>query len=468
MNRSARPAPGSSSLFALTVVAAACNVFVPLADAALAPDQFAVQRALQPPGAPRGEIGRFYLDPAVMDLADERFSNLRVFDDAGAETPFLIRRSIPVRLVTRKVLFPTPTPVRSFRELPDNRAELTVERDSRSPEVAEIRIESAVRNFEKLVTVHGSTDGQTWDLLAKDEPIYDYSRFVDVRKDTIPVARGPYTRYRIEMGNITERKDSPLVNIVRQTRGGDSETESTSFLRQPFRMERLLFIEQRDVTATDSEAVETNTFMAAALNVATDNRKHQTILTMDAGGRPVTLLTLLTDDVNFSRVIRLEGCRVDTPNTWQRLADGRVTSIRAGRIHEDALTVAFPETRCRRLRLTIDNEDNPPITVTGVSLRENRYEGLFFPKSTRRYLLAFGGQGFDVPRYDVAAVLAPVPSGSADLWTLSDIGVSAPETTRRWGRPSSRTVLVAVLVVMATVLAVIVARLARHVDTQHG
>ena len=136
-----------------------------------------------------------------------------------------------------------PLPVTAFRELPGNRVELTVARDARAPQAAEIRLESGVRNFEKLVPVYGSTDGEAWTPLAKDQAIYDYTRFVDMRKDSIPVTPGPYALYRIELGNIVERKDSPLVQIVRQTRGGNSETESSSFLREPFRIERILFIE---------------------------------------------------------------------------------------------------------------------------------------------------------------------------------------------------------------------------------
>jgi len=434
-------------------------------NAAVTPGQFTLQRALEPPAAPHNEVGRFYLDAAVFSVADEPLANLRLFDDTGAETPFLVRRSVPIRQVVRRVPFPAPSPVTAFRELPDNRVELTVARDARTPEVAEIRLESTVRNFEKLVTVYGSTDGQTWTPLANAEPIYDYTRFVDVRKDAIPVTPGPYTLYRIELGNIVERKDSPLVQIIRQTRGGDNETETRSFLREPFRIERVLFIEQRQETVSEQFAVETAEFDASALTLATDANKHQTVVTFDAGGRPVTRLTVRTEDENFSRAARIEGCRVDTPDTWQELTSGRLTRIRAGRIRQDALTLDIPEARCVRLRLTIDNEDNPPVAITGLRLGETRYEALFFPKAGHRYTLAAGGHGFDVPRYDTATVLQPVPSGSADLWALSAATPVPPPPAPRLSWLTSRRILVAVLVIMATVLAVVIARLARHVDT---
>lgn len=440
-----------------------------LGSASAAPDAgpSTLHRAVDPPAVRRGEVGRFLLDGGVWGLADERLANLRLFDDAGVETPFLVRRSVPVRLVTRHVLFPQPAPVTAFRELPDNRVEFTIARSPTAPQAVEIRIESGVRNFEKLVTVHGSADGDSWTPLVRDHPIYDYSRYIDVRTDRVPVPAGPYIRYRVEMSNIAERKDSPLVQIVRQTRGGDVETETTSFLREPFRIDRVLLVEQREETVNDAAAMETATFEAGRLDRATDARKRQTVVTFEAGGRPVTELVVLTEDVNFSRAVSVEGCRVDSPDTWQTLARGRISRIRAGRVRADSLSIALPETRCTRLRLTIDNEDNPPVAVGGVRLTETRYEALFFPKAGRRYTFACGGRGLEVPRYDTAAVLAPVPSGSADLWTLSEAKASGPSAPARpWFALSSRRVLMGVLIVMVTVLAVIVARLARHVDTR--
>ncbi len=457
--------PGRGARCAAVVLALGIVGSAPAGTAASAP--FTLHRAVEPPAARNGEVARFLLDGGVWGLADERFANLRLFDDTGAETPFLIRRSVPVRLVTRPVLFPQPAPVTAFRELPGNRVEFTIERSPKAPQAVEIRIESGVRNFEKLVTVHGSTNGASWVPLIRDHPIYDYSRYIDVRNDRVPVPGGPYIRYRIEMGNIEERSDSPLVQIVRQTRGGDLETETTSFLREPFRIERVLLVGQREETVSDAAATETAAFEAAGLAVAADERRRRTVVSMDAGGRPVTELTVLTEDANFSRAVLLEGCGVDAPDTWRPLTRGRISRIRAGRVKADSLALSLPETRCTRLRLTIDNEDNPPIAIRGVRLLETRYEALFFPKAGRRYTLACGGRGLDAPRYDVAAVLAPVPSGSADLWTLSAAPSPGPAVPARSRFiPSSRTVLAAVLIVMATVLAVIVARLARHVDTR--
>ncbi len=453
---------------ARTVWVLSCLWLALPAGAVLRPDAFSLQRPIQSAPTRHTEVARFYLDAAVFAQAGADFADVRLFDDRDMETPFFIRRSIPVHSITRRVAFTVPAEITAFHELPTNRVEIAVARKPDAPLASEIRFESTLKNFEKLVTVYGrKADSQAWDLLASGEPIYDYSRFVDLRRDAVPIKTGPYLAYRIEIANITERKDSPLVEIVRQTRGGDNETESTSFRREPFRLDRLVLAEWREDTTTAPNEPETAEFVLTSLTVEPDAARRQTVLTFTPGRRPVTALTLVTDDANFSRHATLEGVGMGDDRTWRPLAEGRFTRVRAGRIHQDLLTLNLPESRCAMMRLRIDNQDNPPVSVSGLRLRETRYEALFFPKAGREYRLAQGGRGLAAPEYDVAAVLMPVPSETAELWTLSDIGFTPPlSISRPWWRPSGRTALVAVVACMAAVLAVIVARLARHVDTK--
>jgi hypothetical protein len=444
----------------------ACLWLLSSAGAELKPGAFSVLRPVEPPPTRHAEVARFYLDAAVFADAGVEFANVRLFDDRDGETPFFIRRSIPVRSVIRHIAFPVPAEITAFREVPTNRIEITVSRKPDAPLASDIRFESSVKNFEKLVTVYGkTTDSGAWVLLASEEPIYDYTRFVDVRRDTVPLKAGPYVSYRIDIANITENKDSPLVELVRQTRGGDSETETTSFRREPFRMDRLVFIESREETTLAPHEPETAEFVVKSPAISQDAAHRRTEITFTPGNRPVTAVTLVTDDANFSRHATLEGRGSGDDRTWRLLADGRFTRVRAGRIRQDLLTLPLPESRCESMRLIIDNQDNPPVAVAELRLREIRYEALFFPKPDRTYRLAQGARGLAAPGYDVAAVLTPVPSEAAELWTLSNLGSSEPVTGARTGwRPSGRTVLVAVVVLMAAVLAVIVARLAQHVD----
>jgi hypothetical protein len=435
--------------------------------AAPAPEDFPVVRPLTPPAALHSEIGAFVPDDSLWDALDDRCANLRLFDAAGRETPFLIRRRIPTRTLDQLVPFPSPLTIQSLKELDDNRIELRVTRDPRHPRPAALEFESHLRNFEKLVTVSGSRDGEHWTLLADREPIYDYSRYADVRRDRVSLAAGDYTTYRIEVSNITEKKDSPLVEIIRQTRGNGaaSEVEATSFRREPFRMNRLTFYEVRQVLTAGT--LETATFRAGDMTVTRSDTSRETVIVFTTRRQPVSAIMLLTDDANFSREVTLEGKTEAAPVTWQRITGDRITRIRIGRISEEHLTVVCPdETRYRTYRLRIHDQDNPPLAVTGVEARQNLHEVLFFPKTGQTYRVCAGGEGIALPQYDVATVLARAPAGSADLWHL-EAGACAPGpvTGRSW-QTYGRKALIGALVLMTAILLVVVVRLARHVDLQ--
>ncbi|MEI7881284.1 MAG: DUF3999 family protein [bacterium] len=427
------------------------------------PDAFKLFKSLQPPAGLFAEIGSFTLDAELFDGLDVPPANLRLFDGAGQETPFLIRLKVPLRTI--ETLHPfAPARIESFRTLDNNRIEMLVERDPKHPQPAALQFESSVRNFEKLVTVSGSMDRQLWTVLATNEPIYDYSRFVDVRRDRIPLTIGNYRWYRIEVSNITENKDSPLVEIIRQTRGSQiaNETEATSFRREPFRMDRITFLERH--TSVESGDPETREREISNWVVNQDQPKQQTILTFSTPREPLAAMVLITEEANFSRAVTLEG-RATEQEAWQTLASGRITRIRAGMVQQDSMTLTLPrEYRGRYFRLTLQNQDNPPLIFAGLRARYNTYEGLFFPKAGASYRVYFGGTEIPAPRYDVATVLSGIPAGSGAPWTAGAAQPNPEFKKQRAPLMSGKTMLTAALILMIAILGPIIIKLARKIS----
>lgn len=436
-----------------------------LVQAALSPSNFPFARPLTPPAASRSEVGAFVPDSAIYEAVDARFANLRLFDASCREAPFLIRHKIPKGTVDQLFPFTSTLTVKSLREEADNRLEIMVDRDPGQPEPAALEFSSALRNFEKLVTVGNSHDGQSWTELARDEPIYDYSRFADMRRTRIALAPGNGTLYRIRISNITEKKDSPLVEIIRQTRGNreSNETEATSFLKEPFRIDRLMFYERRAVVIEG--VLQTIEFAIKDMTTLQDDKQRQTVISFSTRHEPLAALILATDDANFSREITLEGRVEGPPETWQPVARGRITRIRIGKVGDEQLTLTFPaEVRHRSYRLILHNQDNPPLAITGLRVRQNLYEVLFFPKPGQTYRLSWGGEGFAVPQYDIGSVLAAVPAGSADVWQLGETVRTAAKPAGRSWSAFGRKAMIGALVAMVGVLLVVVIRLAGKVD----
>lgn len=456
------PTPLCRPLFALCLLgASAWAAPVELA-------RFPLLRDAQPPASAGADVAAFTFDADLFAGLDDRMTNLRLFDDTGREQPFLIRPLVALKTVSTERDFSVPSPATSFRQLPDNRIEFTVARDPRQPPASGLRLESGIRNFEKVVTVSGSSDGQHWTVLAAGAPIYDYSRFVDVRQDTVHFPASSATQFRLELSNVTENKDSPLVEIIRQTRGAreSNEVEATSFRKEPFRIERIVFIERVTETARRGEP-ETGEFTVSGWTVTSDPKQQQTLVEFSTRRQPLIALALRTDDLNFNRRATVEACDTD-PLQWRSVAGGSIGRIHAGLIRQDGLAIRFPsECRARRYRVSIANEDNPPLSITGLDATENRYEALFFPKAGQRYRVAYGGDDIPAPRYDIGAVLAACPAETAGRWTLGPEATNAVFNPRLRGPATGgKVVLTAAIAAMVLVLAVLIASLARKVGAE--
>ena len=222
---------------------------------AVEPARYPYAKALEPPAAAVRTIGRFELDEDLFDGTDNAFANLRIVNGTDEETPFLVR-PVPQR---RKVVseHDIASKIIDFELRPDNRFRVTVERASMTspPPAVSLVLHSGRKNYEKLVTVQSSADRDAWVTLVEDVPIYDYSKYLDLRRERVWIAADSGRYYRIEVSNIMEEQLSPLVQIARETQDGKlvSRIENISLRREDFRIERVQLVERRE-TWTDSGA----------------------------------------------------------------------------------------------------------------------------------------------------------------------------------------------------------------------
>jgi hypothetical protein len=435
--------------------------------AAVLPEQFPVCKTLTPPAEPRREVGAVILDRELFAALDARYANLRLFDEAGQEVPFLVRRRASSKAVEAHAAFAAPARIEAFRELPENQVEFILARGTEAAVPAGLRFRTSLRNFEKLVTVSGGNDRQNWVPVAADQPLYDYSRFADVRQDTVRFPPADYAFFRVCVSNIVEKKDSPLVEIVRQTRGAAvaNELEATSFQREPFRIDDLTFLQRREIL--EPGTVETRETAATNWHVRQNPKQQTTVVELVTRRQPLMTLTLRIAESNFFRTLSVEGKPTAGEAAWETVVSrAGISRMHAGRIHEDALTVPFPaERRYREYRITIHNQDNPPLTVTGLGMREQVYELVFFPQPGASYKLYYGGVAGESPRYDTEAIVGRLPGTSADLWGLSVEAHNVRYAQRgRWIWPKARVFLVGAIVLMVAVLILLIATLSRKVD----
>jgi hypothetical protein len=436
---------------------------------------FPFYRELRPPTAGAGasnvaEVASVLMDSliyeagcAVSTPAESLQARMKIIGPENIETPFCFRKKTHAKSSFCENHFPAE--VLSFKELPDNRAEVIIKRDTRQPVPAGLWISASRLNFEKQVTVSGSMDSKNWILLAEAVPIFDYSRFIDVRNDRVSFAANEYLFFKVEIANITESRDSPLTEIIRKNPGNaNAETTTISaFRKEPFRTDRISFLEQKEIflggeTETRDEAV-------SRFRVATDPERRRTMVNIETVGQPLTALKLETGDSNFSRPVSVAGA--DAPKgPWTDLVSGQISRVDAGKVHQQHLEIRLDgERRYRHYRLLIDNHDNPPIAVTGVRTKENLYEVLFFPKGGFSYRLYYGGSGGMAPNYDTETVLRSVPPEATRSWTMDGEKKNPLYKSRsRFSLLNGKILLIPAVIFMVCVLVWAIYRTSRQVE----
>ena len=75
------------------------------------------------------------------------------------------------------------------------------------------------------------------------------------------------------------------------------------------------------------------------------------------------------------------------------------------------MTISFPEQRQENYRITIVNQDNPPLAVTGIKSEGNSYRATFLASKGGKYRVYYGSETAEAPSYDTATVLTSMREG---------------------------------------------------------
>lgn len=431
---------------------------------------FPLMKELAAPEAGSRKIASFLLDEEMLAATEDNYSNLRVFDDKDRDTPFLVRCKRQTQPVMREYSVPMETI--AFEALSDNRIEVVLKKEKREPDrlPGVIVFSTKHKNYEKQVTVYASHDRTSWELVAENRPIFDYSKHIDVRNNRADIKSGPYLYYKIEISNISESRQLPLTRIVREARGGDllREVEETSLREEDFRIEKIDFLEKERSVARSEEV--TRLYSVNDFVVKNNPKDQETIVTFDTFRALVTSLTILTGVPNFSRSLRIEGCDEDKDREeWRPLTSATISRINTGEFQQDRTRIKFGKPyRYKHYRITIMNRDSPPLDISGVQARGETHEALFFCDQSRKYHILYGAEGVASPSYDIAAVLRKVEGADTDIYSPG--GQKANpfySPAGRFGRLDGRRLLVPAVLLMVMALAWLIARSARSLDSSH-
>jgi hypothetical protein len=399
---------GCTTTLQIRFCAVACCLLLASASQSLAaqPGEFRFHKDIERRDGKTESIVAVALDADVCAAARSGFSDLRVFDAEGKETPFLLEEA--VETLTRTIRGECRSRVASLKERNDG-IEVVVQLDDDAPPADGLAVFTPLLNYERRVRVFGGKGGNDWHLLVDNGLVFDYSRYMDVSNREIRLPKNDCRQLRVVVSGISDEKESPFLELTRRYRGGNESerTEKVVLERRPFRIDRIELWSEKDETLTQRE--KKVDYPVKMSRVEENPAEKTTIVYVDTRREPLTQLTLETTSRNFSRAVSVQTKATHGAHTqWTDIAHEQIALLDFGHFHRETMGASFSEQRQGEYRIVIQNEDSPPLKITGVKSRGNQYRAMFLAGANQTYRLYYGSDEAEPPKYDAVAVLAPL------------------------------------------------------------
>ena len=122
-----------------------------------------------------------------------------------------------------------------------------------------------------------------------------------------------------------------------------------------------------------------------------DAKNKQTILHLRTNREPLTSLNAEASTPNFVRqaVVQVPLAH-DGHSEWRNIGSGTISAVHFRGFTQEKLAIPFPEQRQAEYRIVIDNDDNPPLTITKITAEGNAYQLKFITDGRAPYRLYYG------------------------------------------------------------------------------
>ncbi len=341
-----------------------------------------IAAALLAPAPSRAEVARqiehpapglsvVVLDRDVYENARGDLGDLRIVDDEGRETPYLLAH------VDER---PAPSTRPAMRDASFVRGRKTmVTLDFGAPTLkSHLTLALSGDNFRRRVTVEGrGRRDPEWVTIVDQAYVFAVPAPAAARYETIALPENNHQLLRV---TVFHGPDDPDRIQIADAWAGIEER------RRPREAE-----------------------VAARMTKAEDARAHETILTLDLGARyqPFRGIVLDVAAPRFWRGVGVEA-RVDPPPghagpplAWTFLCEGAIYRAEAeGEVRESRRVEVAGRDRVVRVR--IRNRDDAPLPIAGVTVMAPVERIAFETAPGRRYRLTYGDHRRPAPTYDLA------------------------------------------------------------------
>ncbi|MDY0095646.1 MAG: DUF3999 family protein [Candidatus Vecturithrix sp.] len=333
---------------------------------------------------------RVALTPEVVTLTSNQFADLRVFDDQGQETPFILYTQQPApanafdwqalsyqsSAGTQTVMLERPAHIRGT--------------------VQELGIDTPNRDFEKKAEIFASVDQQSWTLMFTGV-MFDFSSRINLRKTHLefPATAAKYLKIQIYENIAPQEQEENLrfryKDLEFAVTGQAGVAEELTLTRFH---SRALPENARPVEFSHTTVVQPETYL--------DENKN-TIVSLGRVNLPLERVDLRIGKGFFYRTVELLAAQQDQDDAYFSVAQDVI--YRVPGIEEEKTTLEFRQTQYPYLRLKIVNHDNPPLTVQEATVLWAQRDLYFIPEPGRSYALYCSGNAVQTPKYDIEQLI---------------------------------------------------------------
>jgi hypothetical protein len=300
----------------------------------------------------------------TLDAARAGLEDLRVYDGAGNELPYLIERPRPAGKVVQHA--------KSFQVALNPAATVITLESGLTQPVDGVILESPAASFIKSVKVEGSGDGNRWQVLAQGQAVFRQPGGVE--QVLVPVTPGKWGWLRLTVDD-QRTPPVPFTGARVQSAAGESAPNEP------------LAVRILDRNENPGETRLTLQLAAANLELAE--------------------VRIDTPEPLFTRQVTVAVPQVsDDGIREQPLAQGVIYRVAIdGQAAVSNLTVrAEAQVRSRELLVTIHNQDSPPLAISAVQAGRRPVYLAFFARQPGVHFLLTGNRQCPAPRYDLSAL----------------------------------------------------------------
>ncbi|MCJ7771522.1 MAG: hypothetical protein MUP22_00135 [Desulfobacterales bacterium] len=332
---------------------------------------------------------RLMLPHEVIKNTSAGFSDVRLFDDTGAEIPYVIyaqsRHKDTSKSFTWKIV---------DYQFMDTIQTIILERPKGIKIARDLKISTGAQDFARGVKIYTSQEQKTWELLA-DGSFFDFSSQVDFRKNEFKIQEIERRYLKVVVTDTAkpiageERMRFQYKDLsfsLNETIKGEIKIDDfTSYIGKEIREKYLHdeFIIQAPEAFTDKDG---NTIIGLGeLNIPADN------------------VSLNIKNPYFYRHVELWIAEKDVEESYH--ISGKDVLYRIPDISDHKTTFSVHFMRPTHVRLKIINKDNPPLSVENVNIKWLRRNLYFMPEEGLSYTLYCGGGNIRMPDYELKKMI---------------------------------------------------------------